>query len=300
MNNLDSTTPGYEELASPTANGGKGWQPIGFGYWAGTQVLGEIFKGTFDGQGYEIRDVYINGPGGCQAGLFGFVGEGGVIKNTTVMNATVIGCGHLGTLVAFSEDNVRCLVGSLWVAGGLVGYSGGTVSNCYAMGNVTGEDGVGGLVGYNDGAVSSCYATGSVSGRNLVAGLVAYNSGTVTNSYSSGSVTGGNFTGGLVGDNSGIMSNSYSSGNVTGDDHVGGLVGVNDHGTVSNSFWDIETSGQASSAGGTGKNTTEMQNIDTFLGAAWNITAVALNQTNLAYIWNIVDNVTYPFLSWQL
>jgi hypothetical protein len=29
MNDLDSTTDGYEELASPTANGGKGWQPIG-------------------------------------------------------------------------------------------------------------------------------------------------------------------------------------------------------------------------------------------------------------------------------
>jgi hypothetical protein len=55
MNDLDSTTPGYEEVASPTANGGKGWQPIGYGYWAGTQtglqVFGEIFKGAFDGQG---------------------------------------------------------------------------------------------------------------------------------------------------------------------------------------------------------------------------------------------------------
>ena len=46
-------------------------------------------------------------------------------------------------------------------------------------------------------------------------------------------------------------------------------------GTVSNSFWDIETSGQATSDGGTGKNTTEMQDIITFSGAGWNITAVA-------------------------
>ena len=29
MNHLDSTTAGYAELASPTANDGKGWQPIG-------------------------------------------------------------------------------------------------------------------------------------------------------------------------------------------------------------------------------------------------------------------------------
>jgi len=68
---------------------------------------------------------------------------------------------------------------------------------------------------------------------------------------------------------------------------------------MSNSFWDTETSGQATSDGGTGKNTTEMQDIAAFLGAAWDITAVALNQTDLAHIWNIVNRVTYPFLSWQ-
>jgi len=63
--------------------------------------------------------------------------------------------------------------------------------------------------------------------------------------------------------------------------------------------WKTETSEQATSDGGTGKTTVQMQNIDTFSGAAWNIIAVALNQTNPAYIWNIVDDVTYPFLSWQ-
>ena len=95
------------------------------------------------------------------------------------------------------------------------------------------------------------------------------------------------------------MSNSYSTGNVTGEEGVGGLVGAN-CGIVSNSFWDIETSGQAASDGGTGKNTTEMQDITTFSGAGWNITAVANpSMRNPAYIWNIVNNVTYPFLSWE-
>jgi len=70
-------------------------------------------------------------------------------------------------------------------------------------------------------------------------------------------------------------------------------------GTVSGSFWDTETSGQATSDGGTGKNTTEMKDIATFSGAAWNITAVALNQTNPSYVWNIVNGVAYPLLSWQ-
>jgi hypothetical protein len=48
-----------------------------------------------------------------------------------------------------------------------------------------------------------------------------------------------------------------------------------------------------------GKTTAQMQEFTTFSGAGWNIIAVALNETNPTYIWNIVNNVTYPFLSWQ-
>jgi len=85
---------------------------------------------------------------------------------------------------------------------------------------------------------------------------------------------------------------------VTGDEHVGGLVGYN-KATVSNSFWNRVTSGMEESDGGTGKTTAEMMDIATFTGAAWDITAVTLGETNPAYTWNIVDNETYPFLSWQ-
>jgi len=245
INDIDSTTPGYEELASPTANQGKGWQPIG--------TSGNPFTGTFDGQEYKICDLFINRPSDSYVALFDWVGDGGVVKNLGVVNANVTGYGGVGGLVAFNDE-------------------GGTVDNCYSTGNVTGGLWVGGLMGGN--------------------------AGTVSNSYSSANVTGEEIVGGLVGGNEGIMSNSYSTGNVTGDVNAGGLVGEN-HGTVSNSFWDTETSGQSTSDGGTGKNTTEMKDIATFSVAGWNIIAVALNQTNPAYIWNIVNNVTYPFLSWQ-
>jgi hypothetical protein len=115
-------------------------------------------------------------------------------------------------------------------------------------------------------------------------------------------VTGDELVGGLVGLSSkGTVSNSYSTGSVTGNDDVGGLVGANWDGTVTNSFWDTETSGQATSDGGTGKTTAEMQDIATFSGVGWNITAVANPSTrNLSCIWNIVDDETYPFLSCQL
>jgi len=105
--------------------------------------------------------------------------------------------------------------------------------------------------------------------------------------------------GGLVGENQGTVRNSYSTGNVTGSSSVGGLVGYNPS-TVSDSFWDTVTSGQDTSDGGTGKTTAQMKYIATFSGAGWNIITVADTGTpNPSYIWNIVDDETYPLLSWQ-
>jgi len=297
MNGLDSTTAGYEELASPTANQGKGWQPIG--------TEDNLFTGTFDGQGYEIRDLLINRPDESFIGLFGVVGEGGMVQNIGVVNADVTGYGAVGALVGDNEGAVSnsystgSVTGTGWV-GGLMGVNLGTVSDSYSTGSVTGDERVGGLVGFNEAApVSNSYSTGSVTGRYSVGGLVGATSGTVSHAYSTGSVTGDVNVGGLVGENTGTVSDSYSTGSVTGDSSVGGLVGANP-GAVSNSFWDKETSGQTTSAGGTGKTTAEMQDIDTFSGATWNIITVGgPGERNPAYIWNIVDDVTYPFLSWQ-
>jgi hypothetical protein len=362
MNDLDSTTPGYEELASPTANQGRGWEPIG------TRVY--LFTGTFDGQGYEIRDLFINRPDEGDVGLFGLVGKEGVIKDIGVVNVSAIGKDSVGGLVGYNNwgtvgnsystgnvtgyENVGGLVGENHYAstvsdsyssanvnghediGGLVGYNYyGTVGNSYFSGSVIGDSTVGGLVGenYYFSTVSDSYSGANVNGHKYVGGLVGYNSwgGTVGNSYSNGSVTGdlavgglvgenlfistvsdsyssanvngGRSVGGLVGQNFGTISNSYSSGSVTGDLAVGGLVGANENEEVDaviTSFWDTETSGLEESDGGTGKTTTEMQNIVTFSEAGWNITAVSSSgQHNPSYIWNIVDKLTYPFLSWQ-
>jgi hypothetical protein len=262
MNNLGSTTPGYEELASPTANQGKGWEPIGASIDQGVDhgVVG--FMGTFDGQGYEIRDLFINRPDESYVGLFLGVGQEGVIKDIGVVNATVTG--NVGV-------------------GALAGWHRGTVSNSYSTGNATGNSLVGGLVGLTDigSTVSNSYSTGSATGNEIVGGLVGGNMGTVLNSYSTGSVSGNYTVGGLVGLDSSDMLSSY-------------------RGTVTNSFWDIQTSGQATSDGGEGKTTAEMRNIIPFSGAGWNIIAVADPSThNSSYIWNVVDGETYPFLSWE-
>ena len=156
------------------------------------------------------------------------------------------------------------------------------------------------------GTISNSHATGRVAGYSCVGGLLGRNYGTVTNSHSTGSASGKELVGGLVGLNEewfglgeATVSNSYSIGSVTGDSEVGGLVGRNSDGTVNNSFWDTETSGQATSDGGDGKTTEEMINFDTFDGVGWDITAVDPGETDDAYTWNIVDDETYPFLSWE-
>ena len=271
INDLDSNSAGYTELASATANEGKGWEPIG------PTGENDKFAGSFDGQGHEICDLFIDRPAESNVGLFGVVGEGGVIENVGVVNGNVTG-----------NDDV----------GGLVGKNEGTVSNSYSTGSVTGNDYVGGLMGKNEGTASNSSSTSSVTGNNRVGGLIGQNSEAMSNSYSAGSVTGNDYVGGLMGRNEGTASNSYSTGSVTGDDYIGGLMGKNE-GTASNSFWDTQTSGQANSDGGTGKNTTEMKDITTFTGAAWDITDVDPGETDDAYTWNIVDTVTYPFLSWE-
>jgi hypothetical protein len=269
-------------------------------------------------------DCYVGGLVGHNAGTVsnsyssGHVTGGGGIGGLVGRNAgTVSNCHSTGSVTGDSS------------VGGLLGHNVGTVSNSYSKSSVTGDGYVGGLVGDNMGTVSSSDSTGDVIGDSWVGGLVGYNNrgctvsksystgsvsgtwgtgglvggsiGTVSNSYATGSVSGNSLAAGLVGFNGidGSVANSYSTGSVTGDERVGGLVGDN-MGTVSSSFCDTETSGQATSAGGTGKATAEMKNIATFSGAGWKITAVANpGIRNPSYIWNIVNGGSYPFLSWQ-
>ena len=297
INDLDYNSIGYTELASATANEGKGWQPIG------SIAVNDAFVGSFDGQGYEICDLFIDRPDEPDVGLFGVVEELGVIENVGVVNGNVTGNGDAGSLVGKNEGTVSNsyatgnVTGNLNV-GGLVGWNfEGTVTDTYSTGNVTGLDNVGGLVGWNTGTMSNSYATGGVTGNTSVGGLTGKNAGTASNSYATGSVTGDDNVGGLVGknDKTGTISNSYATGNVTGELHVGGLMGRN-QGTESNSFWDTQTSGQGSSDGGIGKTTEEMMDIATFSGAGWDIVLIGdyVNET-----WYIDDGNDYPRLGWQ-
>ena len=246
----------------------------------------------------------------------GFVGTSyGTITNSS-STGTVTGSSSVGGLVGDSSGTITnssstgTVTGSNNV-GGLVGYSSGTITNTYSTGTVTGISYVGGFVGNNGETITNSFSTGNVTGSNdYVGGFVGSSGGTITNTYSTGTVTGitsGN-VGGLVGYNEyGIVTNSYSIGYVIGSNNVGGLVGSNS-GTITDSFWDNETSGQETSSGGTGKTTAEMKNVSIFtdqnsegLTTAWDFVDNP-NDDVLGYnSWdiNLLTNNGYPFLSWQ-
>jgi len=156
MNDLDSTTLGYEELAGPIANNGNGWEPIRGRGWP---YRVRLFSGTLDGQGYEIRDLFVNRP--CDAGLFALISGGGVIRNVHVLNATLTNDSYAGGMAIDNSGSVSDANLSPMVGPGPLGY--------------------GILVARNDGTVTNCSASGSVGGDYDVGGMVGQNSGTVTN-----------------------------------------------------------------------------------------------------------------------
>ena len=242
------------------------------------------FEGTFDGNGYVIRNLNIEGGG--YLGLFGQLISGAKISNLGLEAVDVNG----------TDDFVGGLVGRI----GSWEISSGVLTNCYSTGTVTGGKKVGGMAGDNFGSIATSYSTCTVRGELYVGGLMGGNgisdhstAGVVTNCYSIGMVTGNNYVGGLAGNNQGSIFTCYSTGKVTGSENVGGLVGKNWVNIVS-SFWDIETSGQTISDGGTGKTTVEMQIASTFLEAGWDFVDETANGTE--DIWWILEGQDYPML----
>jgi hypothetical protein len=263
----------------------------------------------------------LSGKGWHVGGLVGFNYDGSSISNC-YSTALVSGTGHdVGGLVGENGGSIsNCystgavsgssIVRSSSLVGGLVGDNDGSISNCYSTGSVSGGYYVGGLVGENyGGSISTCYSTGDVSSFSsdnynpAVGGLVGNNYyGSISNCYSAGLVS--SFSsyncypavGGLVGANDGSISNCYSIGPVSGTgDYVGGLVGESSDGSISASFWDVNTSGQTTGYGGTGKTTAQMKTLSTFTSAGWDFSYSDGDDA----VWFMPIN-EYPILTWQI
>jgi len=266
----------------------------------------------------DTNSVYIGGLSGFNQGLIINCFLSGSIKGYHNVGG-LVGTNDTGTI---TNCYSRCsILGTGWNVGGLVGANDtGTITDCFYTGAISGNSNVGGLVGdndtgtiidchstgsisggrtgytigglvgYNDGEIMGCYSTGNVDGNIPVGGLVGHSDGTIMNCYSTCSVSGGYIIGGLVGLNDeGYTARCYSTGSVSGTGwNIGGLVGYRnpDEGFVRDSFWDIETSGQSTSSGGTPKTTVEMKTMRTFSNAGW----------DFIEIWDIGENQTYPYL----
>ena len=255
---------------------------------------GPSFIGVFDGNGHTISHVTIVGEG--YLALFGRI-ESAEISNLGLESVYVNGgC----SLVAYSLNaNITTCYARGVVMGdgakaGLVGNSmRNEMTDCYYSGTVSGKgDHVGGLVGLNIGTIAMSFSAGTVDGNRSVGGLVGLNVGLVVDSHSICSVSGQENVAGIIGTNgiklhlggTGRVINCHFAGSLRGALSVGGLIGAAPWGEVVSSFWDTETSGQSTSAGGTGKTTAEMKQQSTFEG--W----------DFINVWDIGEGQTYPYL----
>ena len=209
---------------------GKVWTPIGTDY-------DNAYTGTFDGGGHTITGLTVT-TNDEYAGLFGYLSNfnnaAGTVKNV-VMDGIQITCNHRSGY-----------------AGGVVGYSWGTIENCSVSGSVSATVSVGGVVGVQrDGSITGCSSSATVKGTLNVGGVAGQTNfgATLTACYATGNViieiapTQNISGGGLVGFNDGIsLLSCYATGNVTstgsstGYVHIGGFLGDN-YTTVTACYW---------------------------------------------------------------
>ena len=206
---------------------GKDWTPIGTDY-------DNSYKGTFDGGGHTITGLTFT-TNDKYAGLFGWLNKAGTVKNVVM-------------------EDVQITNNRSWsaFAGGVAGYSWGTIENCSVSGSISGTVSVGGVVGaQRDGSITGCSSSATVKGTLNVGGVAGQTifGATLTACYTTGNViieidrTQNISGGGLVGFNDGIsLLSCYATGNVTstgsgtGNVHIGGFLGDN-YITVTACYW---------------------------------------------------------------
>ena len=206
---------------------GKDWTPIGTDY-------DNSYTGTFDGGGHTITGLTFT-TNDKYAGLFGYLNRAGTVKNVVMKDVQIT---NNRSWSAF--------------AGGVAGYSWGTIENCSVSGSVSGTVYVGGVVGAQiDGSITGCSSSATVKGTTDVGGVAGQtnSSATLTACYATGNViieidpVRNIAGGGLVGFNGGngvlacyATGNVTSTGSSTGNVHIFGLLGDN-YTTVTACYW---------------------------------------------------------------
>lgn len=265
-------TSDIEAANTQTWNSGAGFKPIG-------DTLVSPFSGTFDGDDFSIRALFIYRPTASNVGLFGVLYDGD-IRNLQLEQVSISGNGAVGGAVGriYGSASVLTVSSISGVAvdgsiqgddaiGGVVGdvrpFPGQLVdvqiSECASSATVTARIRAGGLVGRTSSAVGNIVVRRSSGRGNVITtegvagGLIGVMStpGSVSDSYAWGSVSGmTQMIGGLIGSNSiADVSRTYATGtaflDAAGTGQVGGLIGYNQVGNVTASYATGNVSGPA-------------------------------------------------------
>ena len=251
----------------------KEWTPIG-------KSTSYAYKGTFDGNSREIKNLYVTGTTSNHYGLFGVLGAGGTIRNLTVSGRVAI------TGIGSNSYGIGGIVGQLGGAG--------TIENCTNKATVSGNfntAGIVGRVGSSGGTIRGCANLVDISGSNSVGGIVgyAYYGVTASHCYNRGAVTASvSKAGGIVGfmDDSGAkFSSCYTTGVVTAKSEYNPVVGKKSSGSLSSSCYYLDTLGTDSNA--TAKTSEELKKLAPTLGDPF--------MTDPADV-----NDGYPIFAWQV
>jgi hypothetical protein len=222
-------------------NGGAGWTPIG-------PTFPNYFTGDFDGQGFEIKNLFINYNN--QAGLFNTIYTS-TIQNIGLSDVNITGYDTVGALAASSTNSniINSFVTgdisevsedfSIGVGGFFGGGSSTDINESYTNVNVTTNlSYAGGIAGYvSNLTLNDSYTTGTITGPLILGGIFGEGSATIRNSYSSINITGDFPSGGLFALESTSVQiiNSFSTGNHTG--NVDGIVpDITSNTTLTNTY----------------------------------------------------------------
>ena len=251
---------------------------------AGFDPIGGSFNGFMDGDGYAVRGLFINRTSN-NTGLFSNItGSGGLaVRNLGVEDADIRGGANTGIVAGriINRDIRR-----VWTTGKVSGSSNvGGFSGNFSFGGMDGES-----------TVALSWSTADVEGTALVGGLFAqvlglFVSVNFDDNWAAGNVSGSSNVGGFNGnDNAAIHTRNWSAGAVssTGDVDVGAFVGaaVLDRATYSSVYWNLDTSGVATSHGDSVNGSVVLQtlvaaNFGTEAeAAAWNFGDSVLSDTD--------------------
>ena len=273
----------FELVRDIDMSGVSGYLPIG------------RFEGAWNGNGHTIMDLTIDH--GIETPFVGLIGHAyrGEVSNLRIVRPVIRGKYFCGALAGSCRETV--------------------LTDCSSEdGSVQADVFAGGLVGANDkGSVNACFNSSDVEASQYAGGLSGYAYGPVADCYNNAAVTATlDYAGAIVGWSQSDVTDCYNVGLIACPGvHVGGMIGKFQIGTMSNCFWDKQTSGVAAgyvtdpgAYGGPGimvnsggKTTAQMKTRATYVSAGWDFVGEMGNGTD--DIWKMPSAYGYPLLAWQ-